>query len=40
MLRKKVISREELDKIAEQIITINKITNGLIKKSKTIIHDS
>jgi len=40
MLGKKVISREEFDKIAEQTITINKITNGLIKKSKTIIHDS
>jgi len=34
------ISREEFDKIAEQTITINKITNGLIKKSKTLIHNS
>ena len=34
------ITREEFDKIAKQTITINKITNGLIKKSKTIIHDS
>jgi len=40
MLGKKIISREELDKMAEQIIIINKITNGLIKKSKTIIHNS
>ncbi|MBI4837446.1 MAG: four helix bundle protein [Candidatus Portnoybacteria bacterium] len=32
--------KEEFDKIAEQTILVNKITNGLIKKSKTIIHDS
>jgi len=34
------ISKEEFDKIAEQTITVNKITNGLIKKSKSIIHNS
>ena len=34
------ISREEFDKIAEQTITVNKITNGLIKKSKSLIHNS
>ena len=30
----------QFSKIAEQTITVNKITNGLIKKSKSIIHDS
>jgi len=34
------ISKEEFDKIAEQTITVNKITNGLIKKSKSLIHNS
>ena len=34
------ISREEFDKIAEQTIAINKMTNGLIKKSKSLIHNS
>lgn len=34
------LTKEKFDKIAEQTIKINKITNGLIKKSKTIIHDS
>ena len=34
------ITKQEFDKIAEQTIIINKITNGLIKKSKTIIHNS
>lgn len=34
------ISKEEFNKIAEQTIKVNKITNGLIKKSKTIIHNS
>jgi len=34
------ITKEEFDKIAEQTVTISKLTNGLIKKSKTIIHDS
>mgnify|MGYP001602558683 FL=1 len=30
----------QFSKIAEQTITVNKITNGLIKKSKSIILDS
>ncbi|PJA00383.1 hypothetical protein COX75_02560 [bacterium (Candidatus Gribaldobacteria) CG_4_10_14_0_2_um_filter_33_15] len=34
------ITKETFDKIAEQTIVINKITNGLIKKSKSIIHNS
>jgi len=34
------ITKQEFAKIAQQTITINKITNGLIKKSKTIIHNS
>jgi four helix bundle protein len=34
------ITKEEFEKIAEQTIKVNKITNGLIKKSKTIIHNS
>jgi four helix bundle protein len=34
------ISREEFDKLSAQIITTNKVTNGLIKKSKSIIHNS
>jgi len=34
------ITKETFDKIAEQTIVINKITNGLIRKSKSIIHNS
>jgi len=34
------MTKEEFDKIAEQTIIVNKITNGIIKKSKSIIHDS
>ena len=34
------LTKQEFAKIAEQTITINKITNGLIEKSKTIIHNS
>jgi len=34
------ISIEEFDKISKQTIKVSKITNGLIKKSKTIIHNS
>ncbi len=34
------LTKEKFDKIAEQTIKVNKITNGLIKKSKTIIHNS
>jgi four helix bundle protein len=34
------LSEEEFDKIAETAVIISKITNGLIKKSKSIIHTS
>ena len=34
------LSKEEFDKIAETAVIINKITNGLIKKSRFIIHTS
>ncbi len=34
------ITREKFDKVAEQTVTVSKITNGLIKSSKTIIHNS
>jgi len=34
------ITNEEFKKLAEQTIKVSKITNGLIKKSKTIIHNS
>ncbi len=34
------ITKEVFNKIAEQTVVINKITNGLIKRSKSIIHDS
>lgn len=34
------ITKEEFDKLAEQTITVNKITNGLIKKTKSVIRDS
>lgn len=34
------IAREEFRTLAEQTIIINKLLNGLIKKSKTMIHDS
>jgi len=34
------ITELKFTEIAKQSITINKITNGLIKKSKSIIHDS
>lgn len=34
------ITKNEFDKIARQSIIVNKITNGLIKKSKSIIRDS
>lgn len=34
------ITREEFDILSEQTITINKITNGLIKKSRSLIHNS
>jgi four helix bundle protein len=34
------VSKNDFDKINLQAISINKITNGLIKKSKTMIRDS
>ena len=34
------IAKDTFDKLADQSIKVNKITNGLIKKSKTMIHDS
>ncbi|MFA5128855.1 MAG: four helix bundle protein [Patescibacteria group bacterium] len=34
------IAGADFNRIAEQTIKVNKITNGLIKKSKTIIHNS
>jgi len=34
------ITKEIFSEIAEQAIKVNKITNGLIKKTRAIIHDS
>jgi four helix bundle protein len=34
------ISQEEFRLLAEQSVKVSKITNGLIKKSKSIIHNS
>ncbi len=34
------ISKKQFKDIAEQTIIVHKITNGLIKSSKTIIHNS
>jgi len=34
------ISKEKFQKIAEQSVVVSKLINGLIKKSKTMIHDS
>lgn len=34
------ITEEKFNKIAEESVIVNKITNGLIKKSKSIIRDS
>lgn len=34
------ISKEKFQEIAQQTITVHKIINGLIKSSKTIIHNS
>ena len=34
------ITQEEFKKLADQTVTVSKLTNGLIKKSKTMIHDS
>ena len=36
----KYLSQEEFTQLAEKTVTINKLLNGLIKKSKTMIHDS
>ena len=34
------LAKEKFQKLALQSITVHKITNGLIKSSKTLIHDS
>lgn len=34
------IDKDEFDKLAGQTIVIHKLINGLIKKTKSIIHDS
>lgn len=34
------INEKEFNKLTELTITIHKLTNGLIKKTKSIIHDS
>lgn len=34
------ISRNEFDEIANQTVEISKMTNGLIKKSRSVIRDS
>lgn len=34
------ISKEEFSLIEEKVILVNKLLNGLIKRSKTMIHDS
>jgi four helix bundle protein len=36
----KYISQEEFKKIYEQSVVVSKLLNGLIKSSKTIIHNS
>ena len=34
------ITKDKFSNLAEDTITVNKLLNGLIKKSKTMIHDS
>lgn len=34
------ISKDQFDSLAQQTIVINKLLNGIIKKTKTIIRDS
>lgn len=34
------ITKTEFSDLAEQTVTINKLLNGIIKKSKTMIHNS
>ncbi|EKE18431.1 MAG: S23 ribosomal protein [uncultured bacterium] len=36
----KYISKEEFDRIAEKTIIVNKLINGLLKKTRSIIRDS
>ncbi|MBI2268510.1 MAG: four helix bundle protein [Candidatus Blackburnbacteria bacterium] len=36
----KYIAQEEFMEIANKTVAVNKLLNGLIKKSKTMIHDS
>lgn len=34
------LSKEKFQQLADLTVTLNKLTNGLIKKSKTMIHTS
>lgn len=36
----KYLSKEKFTDLAEKSVTVSKLLNGLIKKSKTMIHDS
>ncbi len=36
----KFITKDEFKEIADQTVKVHKIINGLIKKSRSIIHDS
>jgi four helix bundle protein len=36
----KYITKDEFSKLAEQTVIVNKLLNGIIKKSKTMIHNS
>lgn len=36
----KYISKEQFDSTAELSVTVSKLLNGLIKKSRTLIHNS
>lgn len=36
----KYLSKEKFSNLAEKSVTVSKLLNGLIKKSKTMIHDS
>ena len=36
----KYISKEEFDRIAQKTIIVNKLINGLLKKTRSIIRDS
>ena len=36
----KYITKDEFIKLADQTVVVNKLLNGIIKKSKTMIHTS